>query len=424
MAAVVGRRNKDGSISYKVQWRIGGRRGAAWQSETFADRRWAVKFQSMIDANGQQWPEGWLKGVGLAEPPAEPEPAVVEYPLAEFGGSYVRRLTSTGPDTQSRYATQVRTLAGWLGAVKDVEATVENVTADDDRDWINARRRAGMSPKTIANYHGLLSAIFKSAVAKGLIDRNPCEGVKLPSIDDDTEGDQDKTFLTEAEFALLRESMDPDAQDLLVVAVGTGLRWGELTALKVGDVDLSAAVPSVTVRRAWKRNGTGEYALADEGRFYLGKPKTKESRRRITLAPTVVAALGRAVAGRDPEDLVFVAVRGARLDQGNWYESRWQRAVTAARRRGLNRTPRFHDLRHTHAAWLISAGVPLPVIQKRLGHKSIQITVDVYGGLLVQTHEIADATIDRALGGQHVVTLSSSTSVQAAESLADGDDFA
>jgi integrase len=71
----------------------------------------------------------------------------------------------------------------------------------------------------------------------------------------------------------------------------------------------------------------------------------------------------------------------------------------------LTKTPRFHDLRHTHAAWLISAGVPLPVIQRRLGHKSIQITVDVYGGLLVETHQVADLAIERALSGQAVVVV-------------------
>ena len=74
---------------------------------------------------------------------------------------------------------------------------MENVTSDDDRDWIVARRKAGASPKTIANYHGLLSAVFKSAVEKDVITRNPCEGVKLPPIDDDTEDDDDKVFLTE-----------------------------------------------------------------------------------------------------------------------------------------------------------------------------------------------------------------------------------
>ncbi len=172
-------------------------------------------------------------------------------------------------------------------------------------------------------------------------------------------------------------------------------------------------VPTLSVRRAWKRNGKGEFAMEQHGRFYLGKPKTRESRRRITLAPMVVAALRRAVEGRSSEDLVFGAPRGGRLDQGNWYESRWQRAIKAAQEKGLTKTPRYHDLRHTNAAWLISAGVPLPVIQKRLGHKSIQITVDVYGGLLFQTHEIADLAIERALGGKKILVSTGGALVQA-----------
>jgi integrase len=59
-------------------------------------------------------------------------------------------------------------------------------------------------------------------------------------------------------------------------------------------------------------------------------------------------------------------------------------------------------MRHTHVAWLISAGVPLPVIQQRLGHKSIKITVDVYGGLLVQTNDTVDAAVSRALEGRQI----------------------
>lgn len=416
MASVVNRKHKSGEVSYKVQWLLGGRRGAPWQSETFADRRAALKFQALVDANGQRWPEGWVKGVGFAVMPDEVEPSP-EHPLLEFGTSYVRRLTSAGPDTQTKYVQQLTSLDAWLTEIKRTVPTVENVTGDDDRDWIVARRKAGASPKTIANYHGLLSAVFKSAVEKGLIARNPCEGVKLPPIDDDTEDDEDKVFLIEAEFALLRRCMHEDDRDFLTVAVGTGLRWGELTAIKVKDLNLDGTPATLTVRRAWKTNGRGEFALEQHGRFYLGKPKTKESRRRITLAPPVVDALKRADAGRGPDDLVFGAPRGGRLDQGNWYESRWQRAIKAAQEKGLAKTPRFHDLRHTHAAWLISAGVPLPVIQKRLGHKSIQITVDVYGGLLFQTHEVADLAIERALGGRRVVTATRRGSIEAAELL-------
>lgn len=414
MASVVTRQHKSGDVTYKVQFRLGGRRGAPWQSETFVDERAARKFMSLVDAHSQRWPEGWIKGVGFATIEEEREPAP-EHPLLEFGTDYIRRLTRAAPDTQTKYLQQLTWLNGWLADIKRRTPTVENITSDDDRDWIVTRRKAGASPKTIANYHGLLSAIFKSAVDKELIRRNPCDGVELPPLDDDTENDEDKVFLTEKEFALLRMSMDEADRDFLTVAVGTGLRWGEITAIKVKDLTLDSVPATLTVRRAWKRNGKGEFALEQHGRFYLGKPKTRESRRRITLAPRVVEALRRAIEQRDPEDLVFGAPRGGRLDQGNWYESRWQAAIKTARKKGLSKTPRFHDLRHTHAAWLISANVPLPVIQKRLGHKSIQITVDVYGGLLFQTHEVADLAIERALGGRRVVTATRPGSVEAAE---------
>jgi len=405
MAAIVARKRTDGSFGYKVQWRLDGRRDGAWQSETFDSRLAAAKFQAQVEAHGGLWPEGWVKGVGFVRAQDDVAPPVGANALLAFGEAYVRRLTSVGPYTQTRYLRQVHKLVGWLRTIKGVEPTVQNVTADDDRDWINARRRAGMSPKTIANYHGLLSGILKDAMLKGLTPRNPCDGVRLPPADDDIETDADKTFLTEDEFTRLLAAIDPDAKDLLRVAVGTGMRWSELSALRISDLDLDTAVPLLSVRRAWKVNGSGEFALTGEGRYYLGRPKTRESRRRITLAPTVVAALRRAVGDRTGDALVFLTATGSPVNQTTWYKNRWRRAVDAARKKGLTKDPRFHDLRHTHAAWLISAGVPLPVIQKRLGHKSIQITVDVYGGLLFQTHQVADLAIERALGGEQIVTV-------------------
>ena len=401
MASLVSRPRQDGSVAFKVQWRLGGSRHGSWQSETFDDRREALRFQALVEAHRHLWPTGWVKGWGFQARPSLPSESTGTL-LETFGIAYVRRLTSAGPDTQTRYLAQVTRLCGWIADASGRVPTVETFTGDDDRDWINARRRAGASAKTISNYHGLLAAIFKDAVGKDLITRNPCEGVRLPKSESDADIEDDKTFLTEEEFATLRAAMHPDSKHLLTVAVGTGLRWGELTALRVEDVVLSARAPHILVRRAWKRNGTGEFAVPDEGRFYLGSPKTRESRRRVSLAAPVVAALCETVARRPHDDLVFPSPEGMRLDQGNWYGSRWQPAVRAARGRGLRHAPRFHDLRHTHAAWLISAGVPLPVIQKRLGHKSIKITVDVYGGLLVQTNEVADLAIARALSGRRI----------------------
>ena len=106
--------------------------------------------------------------------------------------------------------------------------------------------------------------------------------------------------------------------------------------------------------------------------------------------------------GKSSKDLVFTASQGGHLNQATFYEDRWKKAVALAQTRGLTVSPRFHDLRHTHAAWLISAGVPLPVIQQRLGHESIATTVDTYGGLLLQAHDVADAAVDAALAGRAV----------------------
>ena len=174
MASVVTRKHKSGERTYKVQWLLGGSRGAPWQSETFADRRAALKFAALVDAAGQRWPDGWVKGMGFGE--AREEPAE-ERPLLEFGTADVRRLTSAGPDTQTKYVQQLTSLDGWLTEIKRCQPTIENLTSDDDRDWIVARRKAGASPKTIANYHGLLAAVFNSALEKGLITSNPCQGV-------------------------------------------------------------------------------------------------------------------------------------------------------------------------------------------------------------------------------------------------------
>jgi integrase len=411
MATLTTRPRRDGSTAFKVQWRLGGQRGGTWQSETFDDKKQALRFQALVEAHAHRWPDGWVKGWGFGPVPVA-EPAGLT-PLAAFGRAYVRRLTSAGPYTQTRYLAQVELLEQWIRAATGRSPLVETFTSDDDRDWINARRRAGASPKTISNYHGLLAAIFKDAVRKGLIAANPCEGVRLPAKhaaahtggDDGSDDEGDKVFLTEAEFALLTGAAHPDAQDLLVVAVGTGLRWGELTALRVADLQLRVEAPHLVVRRAWKRNGTGEFALDGQGVFYIGGPKTRESRRRVSLAPPLVRILRRLSNDKAGSELVFTGSRGGRLAQGWWYTKRWLPAVKAARLNGLPCSPRFHDLRHTHAAWLISAGVPLPVIQQRLGHKSIKITVDVYGGLLVQAHEAADAAVARALSGRPVVQL-------------------
>lgn len=99
---------------------------------------------------------------------------------------------------------------------------------------------------------------------------------------------------------------------------------------------------------------------------------------------------------RPAQTYLFGNSNGDPLRQNVFYEYRWQQAVALARSRGLLKRPRFHDLRHTHVAWLIAGGTPLPKIQARLGHESIQTTIDVYGGLLAATDDQLDAVVSAA----------------------------
>jgi integrase len=440
MVSIKRRRRTDGTVAFRVVWRIGGTRDGDWQSETLYTPRDAEHFRADVETAGEQWPNGWIKGVGYLPRLANRDQPPTRF--KDFAIAYVEELTGIEAETRHRYFGQISWMDVWLNEVMGEPPTVEGVTDSHVKRFVNAREANGASPKTIANYHGLLFAIMAAAVRQGLRTTNPCADTRLPRRDAADVDEEPQVFLTEKEFALIAEAMFPsdardpgrrrtmrmqrqagiagtaEDRDLIEVAVGTGLRWGELTALQVRDLDLDAPVPRLSVRRAWKRNKRkpdGTYILPGQPPHYLGKPKSKKSRRRVTLAPSVVAVLRRRVAGKAPTDLVFNAPRGGRLNHATWYEDRWQRAVQIARSRGLAVRPRFHDLRHTHAAWLISANVPLPVIQQRLGHESIQITVDVYGGLLVQAHEIADAAIEAALAGRRIDVPRATTVISAAD---------
>jgi integrase len=205
-----------------------------------------------------------------------------------------------------------------------------------------------------------------------------------------------------------RRTAGQETWGLLAVAAGTGLRFGELSALWVTDVDLDRG--TVRVNKAWKRNGEDDatdtpgwlsrqlrakHAMRDH---HLGHPKTPRSRRTITIAPTVAALLKTRMDGRAADDFVFTSRTGLPLHNGDFYTHVWRKLMAAVKAEGL--APfRFHDLRHTHVAWLVAGGAPLPHIQARLGHESITTTIDTYGHLLPVGDELISRIIDMALTG-------------------------
>lgn len=163
---------------------------------------------------------------------------------------------------------------------------------------------------------------------------------------------------------------------LFVLAIDSGMRLGELLALSWDCVDLDAA--TVTVKRSLDTKGKGGPRVKDV--------KTKHSRRRIRLVPGTVAALRQLQLRTGP---VFANTRGGYLAHNNLT----RRVLKGILRRAGLQGIRFHDLRHTCATLLLSAGVNVKAVASRLGHSSVVITLDTYAHVMPED----DASIMREM---------------------------
>lgn len=183
------------------------------------------------------------------------------------------------------------------------------------------------------------------------------------------------------------------------LALLTGLRRGELLGLRWQDVDLEQGAIHVQ-QTAQRIHGQG---------IVFRHPKTRLSRRSVALSPDAVGVLRkhrRAQAERrllagpayHDHDLVFATGLGTPLEPGNVRRD-WLRIVKAADLEGL----RLHDLRHAHATLMLRAGVHPKVVTERLGHASVNITLDTYSHVLPGLQEAAAAAIDRALDEPEVL---------------------
>ncbi|OUZ11052.1 hypothetical protein BHE97_06385 [Aeromicrobium sp. PE09-221] len=411
MAWIEQRHRTDSGISVRVKWRLGGGRTGPFQIETFSagtdaqNRARAEGFKKMVEAAGGNWPDGWVKGEGFVR--SRDDRYVPPPPFAEVAEEYVRQIVDLSPGQRSRYLSQVRVLRETeVRGIRIFNRPIDAITEKDIKAWLIDWDR---SIKTKANYHGLLFGIFTYAQEEGQVDVNPCART-APKRSRIRQSQADLRFLTEDEFRIAAQ-LAADAKDLLTLTVGTGLRFGEVTALWCGDIDLEHR--TIRVNKAWKRDGEdGETETpgwlkklvrpkhAMRG-HHLGNPKTPKSRRTITIAPALVELLRPLVEGRLPDDIVFTSPTGLAVHNSDFYERVWQPLSLDLQESGI--APfRFHDLRHTHVAWLIAGGAPLPHIQARLGHESITTTIDTYGHLLPAGDELISEIIETALTGGRI----------------------
>ncbi|MTV27915.1 site-specific integrase [Nitriliruptoraceae bacterium ZYF776] len=247
--------------------------------------------------------------------------------------------------------------------VRTIEATYAHLLLR------GGRRGQPLAPRTIAYAHAVLHRALVDAVRLGIVPANPAAEVALPRRRADGapprrlhvwDADQVRHFLT--------ATADEPHADLWAVALGTGMRRGELLGLRHRDVDLAAR--RLTVATA--------LTIVD-GTPRWKPPKTGRS-RTLSLDPRTTATLARRIATAeqsDPDLPVFADAAGRPLDPN---------AVSAAWRSLCGRLDlpriRLHDLRHTHATLLLAAGVPVKVVSERLGHTKIAMTLDVYAHVL------------------------------------------
>jgi integrase len=351
--------------------------------------KWEARYR---DPNGQQRGKTFatktaarefLDGVGVEIQRGDSvDPNRGRVPIQSVADDWLLSLVHLKPKTFVDYESALRRhVLPQLGAT-----AVGRVDQRRVRRFIAELLDAGVSPARVRKAVGILRQVLDLAVEDGLIRANPCEGLKLPRMNQ-----QEMYFLTAEQVATLAAAM-PVSYDLLVMfAAYTGLRAGEIAALRARHIDLDHGRVMVVTAISEVRG-----ALVEQD------PKSYSSKRAVSLPGFLVDALAAHLGDAGPATPVFTAPDGGPLWHGNFYNRIFKPTIQKSMPAELRRA-RFHDVRHTHAALLIAQGAHPKAIQYRLGHSSITVTLDRYGHLFPALDDALTDALDatyRAAGEQ------------------------
>jgi len=302
---------------------------------------------------------------------------------------------SVRPNTFESYCGPLRAYAiPAMGRTPAAKLTPERI-ATLYRDLLNTtgrRSKRPLSRRTVGMVHRLLSMAFNWGLTQQLVALNPVRAVIPPQV-------------RHAELQVLDASMFSSiltilqgrstwAVPVVAFAVRTGARRGEILGLQWRDVDLTSPSPSVVVRRS--------LVLLDSGAVVIGAPKTDKGKRAVFLDRPSVELLRRrreeadfaaALIGRSvrPTDHVFGDPEGKRLRPDSL-----SRAFARAAKKAGAPNATFHGLRHLHATELLRAGMHPRIVQERLGHGDVTVTLNTYSHVVPGLQERAAETFDEA----------------------------
>jgi integrase len=335
VASIEKRVSKSGVVTWRVAWREGGRRTGRRDGETCDYYDVARKFRALVEAANEHRPEGYPQGCrGVRPAPAEPvpDPAVLTFGalFAEYLGwlskhrkaeerqiedyrrlfeQHVRAAVVTLPDGSK---------AGPLGGLP-----IDQYTTEVDEAWVTrmaertyVRRKARKdgeeddvrpySAKTIHNIHGaVISPAFAYAARRYSkhVPINPCVSVVLPkkSSGKSVSLEQVPTGAEIERWITFGYEVSTLAGDIITLAVGTGMRWSEMIALRPCDIDLERGL--LTVAQVVKQDKRRRNYIAPYG-------KTDAALRTLRVSQSMVDMLSRRMRDVAPKDLIFQAARG------------------------------------------------------------------------------------------------------------------
>lgn len=386
------------------------RRGRAEGSIFFreADQQWVGSVSLGYDGNGKRKRRtvyGKTKAE-VAEKLRKLQNDAADGTMSDSGkltvGEFVQRWldntarSSVRPTTYARYEQIARLhVKELLGGVRLGQLRAMHVEG-----FYAAMQSRGVTAWTRRAAGQLLTAVLRHAVRLKLIPFNPAADVAKARPDE-----KEMHFLTEPQTRqFLRAAKTCRLSAIFAVAIGTGMRQGELLGLRWDDIDFDAG--TVAVQRS----------LAQlKGGFLLKEPKSKRSRRTVTLPGFALDALRDHRAAMLKEGNiaapVFCTRTGQFIGKSNLIRQVFKpvirranaEATTSAAATGktseLLPDIRFHDLRHTHATALLSRGHSLKAVSQRLGHASVELTLRVYAHVLPTDDQTLAESLDRMVGG-------------------------
>lgn len=403
MASIQKHESTTGKITYKVRFRI----GSAGKSESFATRKAAERFVKLVDAVG-----GARARAVMQE--AEPKD-VLDHILKDVAASWLEWKSAKRADgtplrvkstyTTTRYEQLVRNqIVPYLGS-----KPINLISEGDIQQWIDDLS-ANLAPKTVADAHSVMHAIYKWAgmKAQGIAIIDPCTETVLPRRRKNV-----AKGLRPAEWQILLQAateVNQDAADLLQFMVLSGYRWSEAVAVRPIEVeDYGTDGLFVTMGRVMRRGQGGKFE------FVENSAKSAAGMRRTKMSPEGAKMIRRRMQGLAPDDLLFTNEHGRMWYYTGFRHRYWTRPknyrdaapnrariIEVAATLGLRRPIGIHMLRHTHAVLMLLSGEPMAAVQKRMGHEDVSTTIGVYGSMIGDVSDKGLDSLDAMLAGAEV----------------------